>query len=411
MAFVQESMVVFGVLIIIVLAGLLAMYLSRKLRISEIFLLLVMAVILKLTASLDFFIKLNLSFLNSLLIVLVSLYVFHYYQKSMELKEHHVQLHMLKTILAVLAMNTVILGMFFALIFYTKLSTEALLYGFLCAMILSGIEIGHLKYHKKYQNHRAIRFLNAESHFIPFFVLVYGYTILNLISKYSLAQSSPGSPAGEAVKLFISSIIIGIGIGMIVSLVVFRIMRQFYNKIASPLFLLIMTVIAYMIAEMIGGDGVYTAIVMGMFFAKVSLKKKEELSLSLQPFYDYLLIFLVIFLGLSFDFPSQAKLYWFAFLLFILSLILRAIAINVLWDNKVKKLCLGRKEKIFTSMVTSRGPVLCLLILSLLANLELADAFSTIITVSFLVLLYSIILSTILMLFFSRHLLEETGDF
>ena len=218
---------------------------------------------------------------------------------------------------------------------------------------------------------------------------------------------------------FSQQIITGIGAGVFVGIIVLRFMKNFYSDKLSPLMLITSSLLTYIIAESIGGNGVLAVTVYGVFFGNMRVKKKLELkgfSNMLSNILEIVVFVLIGFLlpiDLSFNFILKSLL------LFVIMVILRFISIEIVYLNDH----LNLKESIFISLNCAKG-IAVAVVAFLLSNyiLELPvmvegvklinvmpliryPGAEVIIDLMILFMVYSIILTTI-MARFSQHFIR-----
>ena len=146
-------------------------------------------------------------------------------------------------------------------------------------------------------------------------------------------------------------IITGLGTGVFFGIIVFRFMRKFYSDKLSPLTLITSSLLTYILAENLGGNGVLAVTVFGIFFGNVRVKKKLELkgfSTMLSKVLEILVFILIGFLlpiniGLPFIIRSL--------LLFAIMIILRFATLEIIYLHGD----LNLKERIFMSLNCSKG--------------------------------------------------------
>lgn len=150
---------------------------------------------------------------------------------------------------------------------------------------------------------------------------------------------------------FLQQITTGIGTGVVIGLIVFRFMRKFYSEKLSPLTLITSALLTYILAEKLGGNGVLSVTVLGIFFGNIAVKKKEEL----QDFSNMLsnILEMLVFILIGFLLPLHFELSFIirSLLLFIIAIFLRYLAINLVYMHDH----VNAYEKIFMAFNCSKG--------------------------------------------------------
>jgi len=222
----------------------------------------------------------------------------------------------------------------------------------------------------------------------------------------------------EYLTPFMQQIITGIGTGVFLGIIVFRFMKKFYSDKLSPLMLLTTSLLTYIMAESIGGNGVLAVTVFGVFFGNTRVKKKIELKGFSNSISNILEI--VVFVLIGFVLPIHLPISFIlkSILLFGLMIILRFIAIELVYYNDH----LNLKERIFISLNCAKGiavAVIAFILSNYVLNLPiLVDGVKlinsipliqypgakTIIDLMILFMLYSIILSSIMARFSQKFI-------
>lgn len=78
---------------------------------------------------------------------------------------------------------------------------------------------------------------------------------------------------------FLLNIFVGIGAGVVSAIILFKIFGRFYEKLYSPLGLLIAAILTYALSEKLGGSGVLSVTALGMVFGNMYLKEKARAQL------------------------------------------------------------------------------------------------------------------------------------
>lgn len=176
---------------------------------------------------------------------------------------------------------------------------------------------------------------------VPFIVLDFMHSVSSeLILSRFIDQIAP----------FLQQIVAGIGAGILIGLIIFKIMKRWYSEKLSPLALIVAAILTYVLAENLGGNGVLAVTTMGLFFGNIYVKQKGSmqefsslLSLSLE-----ILLFILVGLIVVVPFTSQFLLFSIGF--FIIYLCARYFAVQI----SFKKLY-NIKQKMFMTLNSPKG--------------------------------------------------------
>jgi NhaP-type Na+/H+ or K+/H+ antiporter len=256
----------------------------------------------------------------------------------------------------------------------------------LLASILVGTDTGAVLVLLKNIKHKTITFLEVESIIntpltviIPFMVIGFAETFDLSTLLYSFI---------EQIAPFSQQIVTGVGAGMVVALITFRMMRKQYSQVLSPLVLIASALLTYILAESLGGNGVLAVTTLGLFFGNVSIKKKETLHTFGSLLSNLFEILVFLLLGVSIRLPTTVSFYIMSMMLFIVYIAIRTGVIFALF----KKSKVTNKEKTFMSLNTAKGVAVGVVAFSLI---PLSIGAELVIELALIFILYSIVLSTI----------------
>ena len=249
----------------------------------------------------------------------------------------------------------------------------------------------------KNTKNRVIELLKIESIINTPLIVLIPFIILDL-----LRESSTGlffSRFLESAGPFLQQFVTGIGAGIIVGIVVFKIMRTKYSENLAPLALITAALITYILAENLKGNGVLAVTTLGLFFGNVYVREKETLHEFSYLFANSLEIVVFILVGIIIDFPLDINFILKSIILFMVYLVIRYMSIQICFSQ----LNYSFKEKLFMTLNVSKGIAVAVVVF-ILATYDIPDIGPILnIVVAFIV--YSIILSTIVTKL-SRHFLE-----
>jgi cell volume regulation protein A len=191
-----------------------------------------------------------------------------------------------------------------------------------------------------------------------------------------------------AVK-FLQGIMTGVGTGFLIGIIVFSLIKKTYQELLSPLIVIATALLTYTLSENIGGNGILAVTTFGIVFGVMTVRDKDEIQHFSSIFTNFLKIVVFILLGLVIKIPLDVNFLIKSLVLFLLYLLVRYLAVSIVFYRVNVKL----KEKIFMTLNSAKGVAVATMIFFLGSyNLQGLD---NIIDLSFLFLLYTIILSSI----------------
>ncbi len=230
----------------------------------------------------------------------------------------------------------------------------------------------------------------------PISVLI-PFIIIGLINKVQEIE------VRAILQQFLLQIVVGIGVGVLMGLIVFRVMRKYYAHVLSPLAVITAAILTYVIAEtdILRGNGVIAVVTLGLFFGNFTIKKKEELHEFSATFTQLLEIIVFVLIGINLRFDLMSKDFLLlSCLLFLVYLIIRFVAVHISFRRDFNE-----KEKIFMSLNAPKGIAVAVIAFSLASGAVTTltlEKLTPVINMVMLFILYSIILSSIITRF-SRY--------
>jgi NhaP-type Na+/H+ or K+/H+ antiporter len=212
-------------------------------------------------------------------------------------------------------------------------------------------------------------------------------------------QLNPGiTPNLISFIPLIKQILLGLGVGVMFSILTFTFMTRFHHKHVSPVLLVFLAGLAYVFAEFIQGMGIFAIAVYAVAFEKSLLEKKTELRDFSRKFSDFFSV--LAFMLLGYILPSGLSLFFIIKVLsvFIAYLLIRFGSVYLALHGDFKF-----KEIFFISMTPAKGLTVAVLALFCSEFKFLSKEVSNVIIVF---LIFSILLST-LMGILSRNILKK----
>lgn len=206
--------------------------------------------------------------------------------------------------------------------------------------------------------------------------------------------------AGMVVIKFLQSIMTGVGTGIILGLIMIWLLKKYYRSLISPIAVIASALVSYTLAEMIGGSGVLGVTAFGIVFGSAVLNEKAEINSFTAKFTNFLKIVMFLLLGLIIQIPLSLGFIVKSLILFVIYLFIRYLAVEVAMHGSD----LTNKEKIFMSLNISKGVAVAVMIFLLSSKFGDIQGMSTILDLSLLFVLYSIITSSIAVKFINRFI-------
>jgi len=252
----------------------------------------------------------------------------------------------------------------------------------------------------KNTKNRVVELLKIESILNTPLIVLIPFIILDLYNDYGKGLFF--SKFMESIGPFLQQFVTGIGAGILVGIVVFKVMRTKYSEKLSPIALITAALITYILAENLGGNGVLAVTTLGLFFGNVYVREKDTLHEFSYMFSNSLEILVFILVGIIINFPLNFEFIFKSILLFVIYLVIRYIAVQLCFS----KLNYSVKEKLFMTLNVSKGIAVAVVVF-ILATYNIPKMIPILdIVLAFIV--YSIVLSTIVTKLSRNFLGEET---
>ena len=372
----MDALTYLGAISLLFLVGLLSTLLSRKLRISNVFLLVLSGILLRMLFKQSVVIAFPPIFISLVSIIALSLIVFDGASRFKFKEFDSFSFKALKLFVIFLSFNLIILTPFIMLLF--KLS---LLSSLIFSILMTATAFDVLTFMVKKQRTRSIELLELESLVNAPFTVLLPFMLIDFFKDGNLSDLFTST---QYIMPFLQQVIIGIGVGVLIGVIIFKLMRYKYSESLSPIALITSVLLTYVLSEEMGGSGVLAVTVLGLFFGNMYVKNK----LSLQEFSGTMsssveiLIFLLF--GMMIELPHNLMFLMKSVVLFVLYLLLRLLAVQF----SMPKYTVG--EKSFLTFVTPKGITLAAVALTLTT---LKYNFSDMISLLFLLFLYSLVLA------------------
>lgn len=355
----MDSLTVLVYLCIVLLAGIVCITLSNFLKISKSILLVIGGVLLTtitykgfpLVSFPDmFFIALSTFALVLIVFDLLSRFKLTGFDSS--------YLDALKLFLVFFLLNLIILT--FAVKFAFNLSSIAIAAIF--SVLITGVDSTAITPIIKSSGSKVAKILEAESVISSSIAIFVAFVLFGIMK---IAGSVPeGQNIAQSISPFAQHIIAGIGAGILIGIIAASILKKRFSETMSPLILIASALIAFVLAESLGGNGVLSVAVAGLVFGSFHLKGKDHLLEVSSLFTGSLEIFVYIFAGIAVSIPITPNFLIVSFALFVLMIIIRFIAINIAFGKEH-----SRNEKIFLTLCAPNGLAAAVAVFAIFAEL------------------------------------------
>lgn len=237
--------------------------------------------------------------------------------------------------------------LFFSIATYYLFSIPSMILSLLFAAVMSGTDPGAVLSLFQAKSNKITEILKFESVINTPFIVLIPFILLDLMEFESAFLTNF---LGQFFS-FLQQIITGVGTGVVIAMVSVRYMRKFYSERLSPLILLTSALLAYLLSEQLGGNGVLAVTVLGVFFGNLTVKKKPEL----KEFSNTLsnILEMLVFILIGFLIPVKLELHFIlkSLLLFAIMILIRFIAIQLVYMHNHVNI----KERIFMALNCTKG--------------------------------------------------------
>ncbi len=184
-------------------------------------------------------------------------------------------------------------------------------------------------------------------------------------------------------------IMTGAGVGLVLGIIIFELMRRKFIENISPLAIVATALFSFVLAENIGGNGVLAVTILGLLFGAYQIKRKVDIQNFVDIFTVFLKIVIFILLGLIIKFPTDKIFLIKSIILFLIFIYIRYLAVSA----SFYKSTFTKKEKWFMALTGSKGLAAAVVAFTLISyDIE---GLKQIIDLTVLFILYSIIVASI----------------
>jgi NhaP-type Na+/H+ or K+/H+ antiporter len=367
---------------LILLLGLLISILSEKLKISNILLLIIAGIG-------SSFIEYNGNkifdfppiFLVSIATLALVMIVFDGSSRMKFREIDEISYKALKLTGLVMFFNFIFGGLITYLLFFNKFTTTNIILSLVFATLMAGTDPGSVFIMFKNKTSKVLEFLKVEAIVnTPIVVLIPFILLEFIIGTESISIISKIGP-------FIQ-IVTGIGAGIVIGLIIFKVMKRSYSEQLSAVGLLTGTLLTYILAENLGGNGVLGVATLGLMFGNMYVKKKTHLSEFSSILSTSLEIMVFVLVGAVIKIPWEPWFFIKSIVLFIIFILCRYLSL---------KISIGKEhttnDLIFMSLNMSKGIAIAAVTFTI--ALISIDGMQTLVNLILITMIYSLIVSTI----------------
>lgn len=199
------------------------------------------------------------------------------------------------------------------------------------AAIIFSFLISCIEYHAVFSrshvaHHKVLQILKSESHISSSFVLLVPFVIIAFMQ--SLSPTVRTSFLSNALPILVD-IFAGIGAGIVISLILFKVINSKYLEKSVSFVMAVALLIAFVVAQKLGGNGLIAIATIGFIFGNIFLKQKEKILMHSNVIYSIFEIFVFILAGIVVGLPYSLDFYRISLGLFIVYLLIRFILANL----------------------------------------------------------------------------------
>ncbi|MBW2990372.1 cation:proton antiporter [Candidatus Woesearchaeota archaeon] len=390
----MDALFVLTNIAIILLLGILCSLLSKKLRISNTLVLVVLGIILgRLSYNNQPLFMFDPSFLVGIGILALVLIVFDG-SSRFRLKEiDALSVSALRIIGYFMLFSVLLITSFTNFLFFEGLNVVNILFSIMFSVVIVGTDPGSvfamLKDFVSEKGKKVFGLLEIEAIVNTPLIVLIPFIILDLIHNLELGQGDFISSFISQIPAFFAQIIVGIGAGVVVGLIVFKTMQKVYSHQFSPVGLITAALLAYILAENMRGNGVLAVATLGLIFGNLYVKEKSQLQEFSYMVSNALEILVFVIVGLMIKVPLTLSFFLKSLLLFCLLVLCRIGGVLV----GLKKSDYTLKEKLFMSLNMPKGIAVAVVAFSF--ALFQSAQMNVILNLILVFMIYSLLLSVV----------------
>ncbi len=257
---------------------------------------------------------------------------------------------------SILALNILVLGVLTTFLVHVPFMQAVAL-----AILLSSIE------------YFLVDQLKSEGDFANPLIIFFAFSIMVF---YSLQGN-----VFENTAYFLKYIIIGLGVGVLVGIILFRCLRNRYITPINELALVAVTVLTYIVTEQLAGSGLFAVMILGTFFGNSYVRKTTSMY-KFSPFiFKTLEMLIFLMIGFVAVITFKNGLWWQALIIYGAYVLLRLLVLHLFYRHY-------SLDNLLLLTFAPKGMILgvSILVLGIYGTIQ-----SSLLTIMVFILLYSLI--------------------
>ncbi len=367
---------------VILLIGLLISILSNKLRITNILLLIfagIASTFIKYKGQAIF--QFSPEFLISIAILALVMIVFDG-SSRMKFKElDTLSYKALQVTFITIIFNLIFIGFTTFILFFNKLTITNIILALVFSVLMAGTDPASVFILFKKKTSKVFEFLKVEAIVNTPIIVILPFVLLEFVT------GGEGVSVLTQIGPFLQQIVTGVGTGIVIGIIIFRIMKKTYSEEYSAIALLTATLITYIIAENLGGNGVLAVATLGLLFGNMYVKKKTRLSEFSSILSTSLEILVFVLIGVVTELPWEIWFFVKSLALFLILILCRYLSLKIsIGKNSTTK------ELLFMALNMPKGIAVAAVIFSI-ALIEVSGI-SILVNLTLITMIYSLVVST-----------------
>ncbi|MBN2052914.1 cation:proton antiporter [Candidatus Woesearchaeota archaeon] len=391
----MDSLLILTNIAVVLLLGLLCSFLAKKLKISDVLVLLLLGILIGRLAynGQPLFVFDNI-FITAVGVLALVMVVFDSASRFRLDEKNSFSRPAFKMIGWFFLFTILIIPSFTNILFFKSISLNNVLLSLILTLIIVGTDLDAvivmLSDYGSARAKKVLGLLHTEATLNTFLVVVLPFIVLDIINNLSIGQTGAAISFWSQLWMLVLQLIVGIGAGVVIGLVILRTMQRFYHHHVSPIILVAAALLAYVVAEHLGGNGAFAVASLGFLFGSFYVKEKPKLQEFSSMLSNMLEILIFIILGILIRLPLTFDFITKSLLIFILIVICRLAAVFV----STRKSDYSLKEKFFISLSLPKG--IAVVVVVFFFALYNEQSFATILNLVLAVTIYSLLLSLVL---------------
>ncbi|MBU1199224.1 MAG: cation:proton antiporter [Nanoarchaeota archaeon] len=399
----MDALLVLTNVAIILLLGILCSLLSKRLKLSNMLVLVILGLVLgRIVYNGQPLFVFEPSFLIGIGVLALVMIVFDGSSRFRFKEVNDLSVSALRIIWFFMLFSILVITSFTNLLFFDSINVQNILFSIIFAIVVVGTDPGSVfAMIKDFVGERAKKvmgLLQIEAIINTPLIVLIPYLILDLIKNIELGTGDFLSSFISQIPAFLAQIIVGVGAGVLIGLIVFKTMQKVYSHQFSPVAVITAALLAYILAENLKGNGVLAVATLGLLFGNLYVKEKTQLQEFSYMLSNALEILVFVLVGLMIQIPLTLDFFLKSLFLFGLLVLCRAAAVFV----AVHKSDFSFKEKLFMSLNMPKGIAVAVVAFTL--ALYQTVQMGIILDLIVVFLLYSLILAAVVNLFSKKFI-------